>query len=160
MPRGRRQGKIEAMKSYPKIRAMVQTCVCVAVLLAAPLAFGADRQQGQAQVLDHAELLCDNCFFGASDYYYCFAVDDKILIGYQRTRVLNWQDKSKNYLTKMHRQWTAWTPPGETVSISYDDKYIWVTPAEGKPVKLTQTYSRDIFSGNDQCRDRVRAKTP
>src|SRR5580692_1352411 len=55
----------------------------------------------QAQVLDHAELLCSNCFFGPSDYYFCFAADNKVLIGYQRTPVLNWQDDTKNYLTRV-----------------------------------------------------------
>jgi hypothetical protein len=132
----------------------------MAASLAAPVSFGAaaDRHQVQAQVLDHAELLCANCFFGPSDYYYCFAADNKILIGYQRTPVFNWRDKSKNYLTRVHRGWTAWTAPGDTVSISYDDKYIWVTRSDGKPVKLTQSYSRDIFTSNDRCQDAVRAK--
>jgi len=134
----------------------------VAASLAAPAAFGAaaDRQQVQAQLLDHAELLCANCFFGTSDYYYCFAADNKVLIGYQRTRVLNWRDQSKNYLTRVHRRWTVWAPPGQTVPISYDDKYIWVTGADGKPVKLTQSYSRDLFTDNDRCREAVRAKNP
>jgi len=62
----------------------------------AVFAASADRHTAQAQVLDHAEELCDNCFFGPSYYYYCFAVDKQVLIGYQRTQVLNWEDKSKN----------------------------------------------------------------
>jgi hypothetical protein len=134
--------------------------VCVAAVLAAPAVFGAaaDRQQVQAQLLDHAELLCDNCFFGPSYYYYCFAADNKILIGYQRTRVMNWEDKSKNYLTKVHKAWTVWTPPGETVPISYDNKHIWVARPSGKAVKLTQSYSHDIFITDDRCREAVRTK--
>lgn len=135
--------------------------VCVAATLAAPWAFGAsaaDRQQAQAQVLDHAEVLCDNCFFGPSYYYYCFATDNKVLIGYQRTQVLNWQDKSKNYLTKVHRAWTPWTAPGETLPISYDDKHIWVARPDGKQVKLIQTYSRDVFTNSDRCRAAVTRK--
>ena len=147
------------MKSHSYFRFLVRKCVCAAVFLAATVSFGADRQQAQAQVLDHAELLCDNCFFGPSDYFYCFSVDDKILIGYQRTSVLNWRDTSKNYLTKVHPGWTVWTPPGQTLPISFDDKYIWVTRPDGKTVKLTQTYSRDIFTGNDRCREAVRAKS-
>lgn len=132
--------------------------VCVAAVLAAPAVFGAtaDRRQVQAQLLDHAELLCDNCFFGPSYYYYCFAADNKILIGYQRTRVINWEDKSKNYLTKVHKAWTVWTPPGETLPISYDNKHIWVARPSGKPVKLTQSYSHDIFITDDRCREAVR----
>jgi len=149
----------------------------MAVLLAAPVSIGlaADRPQVPAQLLDHAEFLCDNCLFGASDYYYCFAADNKILIGYQRTRVMNWEDKSKNYLTSVNPGWAAWTAPGQTVSISYDDKHIWVSRANeakvkrdylapvkafatwvtrtsGKQVKLTQSSTRDIFINNDRCR--------
>ena len=47
--------------------------------------------------------------------------------------------------------------PGQTVPISYDDKHIWVTREDGKQVRLTQTYSRDIFT-NDRCRAAVKAK--
>ena len=164
------------MNLYFKIRSAIQTSVCVAASLALPVCFGAaaDRQQAQAQLLDHAEFLCDNCFFGASDYYYCFAADSKILVGYQRARVLNYQDKSKNYLTKVHHAWAAWAAPGETVPISYDQKHIWVTRAvqpasqgfwahvkafgswvirsDKKQVRLTQSSVRDIFINNDRCR--------
>ncbi len=150
------------MASYSYIRYLIRTSVCVAASLAAPVSFGAapDRQQVQAQLLDHAELLCENCFFGTSDYYYCFAADNKVLIGYQRTRVLNWRDQSKNYLTRVHRGWTVWTPAGQTVPISYDDKHIWVTRSDGKQVELTQSYSHDVFTENDRCREAVRAKAP
>jgi len=148
----------------------------VAASLAAPVSFGgaAGRQQAPAQLLDQAEFLCANCFFGPSDYYYCFAADSKILIGYQRTPVLNWRDKSKNYLTAVRPAWAAWTAPGQTVPIGYDDKHIWVSRAEAKParglwahlraaamwvsrangkqVRLTRSPLRDIFTHNDQCR--------
>jgi hypothetical protein len=149
----------------------------VAASLAAPVSFGAaaGRQQAQAQLLDHAEFLCANCLLGASDYYYCFAADDKVLVGYQKTPVLNWRDKSKNYLTTVHPAWAAWAAPGQTVPISYDDKHIWVSRPDGKPaprdfwthvkafafwvslgdgkqVKLTRSSVRDIFTNNDRCR--------
>ena len=142
------------------VSALHRISACVLSLLAATAIFGAaaDRPQVQAQLLDHAELLCDNCFFGPSYYYYCFEADSKILVGYQRTRVLNWEDKSKNYLTKVHKGWTVWSPPGETVPISYDDTHIWVDGPNGKPVKLTQSYSRDVFTTNDRCREAVRTK--
>jgi hypothetical protein len=155
--------------------------VCLAVALAAPVSFGAaaDRQQAQAQLLDHAEFLCANCFFGASDYYYCFAADNKVLIGYQKTPVLNYTDKSKNYLAPAHPSWAAWTAPGQTVPISYDDKHIWVdrvkqekrgfrahlqaiffwaSRADSKQVRLTRSSMRDIFTGSDQCRGAGGAK--
>jgi hypothetical protein len=140
---------------------LARMSVCLLSLLAAPTLFGAgnDRPQVQARLLDRAELLCDNCFFGPSYYYYCFEADNKILIGYQRTRVMNWEDKSKNYLTKVHKAWTVWTPPGETVPINYDDAHIWVTGPNGKPLKLTQSYAHDVFTTNDRCREAVRTKT-
>jgi hypothetical protein len=134
--------------------------VCLSVLLRASAIFGAagERPQVQARLLDRAEMLCDNCFFGPSYYYYCFEADNKVLIGYQRTHVLNWEDKSKNYLTRVHKAWTVWTPPGETVPISYDDTHIWVAGPTGKPLKLTQSYSRDVFTTSDRCREAVKTK--
>lgn len=125
-------------------------------LLAAPVTFAAahERQEAQAQLLDHAEALCDNCFFGPSYYYYCFAADNKVLIGYQRTQVLNWEDKSKNYLTHVHSAWKVWDAPGATVPLSYDDKHIWVTRPNGKKqVKMHRIASGDVFINNNQCRD-------
>jgi hypothetical protein len=145
---------------YSCIRYLIVMPVGLAALLGAQASVAADRPQVQAKLLDHAEVACANCFFGPSYYYYCFEADNKVLIGYQRTPVLNWQDQSKNYLTRVHRGWTAWTPPGQTLPISYDEKYIWVTRPEGKPVKLTQTYSRDVFTANDRCQDAVRTRAP
>jgi hypothetical protein len=154
----------------------MRTSIPVAALLAAAVSLGAadGRQEVPAQVLDRADFLCANCFFGPSDYYYCFAVDNKILIGYQKVPVLNWRDKSKNYLAKVRPAWAAWAAPGQTVPIGYDDKHIWVGRAdskpgsrsfwahlkavamwvshgEGKQVRLTQSSMRDIFT-NHQCR--------
>lgn len=149
------------MKSYSHTGSLIlRASVCVAVSLATAVSFGkaADRPQVQAQLLDHAEFLCANCFFGPSYYYFCFAADNKILIGYQRTPVLNWRDESKNYLTRVHPQWRPWIAPGQAVPISYDDKHIWVTRANGKQVKLIQNYSHDIFTNDGRCRQAVRAK--
>jgi hypothetical protein len=86
------------MKSHLNTGAFVRIAVFLSALLAVPAIFGAtdDRPQVQARLLDHAELLCDNCFFGPSYYYYCFEADNKILISYQKNRVLNWEDKSRN----------------------------------------------------------------
>ncbi len=112
----------------------------------------AERQQAQARVLDHAEVLCNNCFFGPSYYYYCFAAENKVLIGYQRTQVLNWEDKSKNYLPRVHPAWKVWEAPGDTVPLSYDDKHIWVTRPDGKKqVKMHRIASSDLFLNNKQC---------
>lgn len=73
---------------------------------------------------------------------------------------MNWEDKSKNYLTKAHKGWIAWTPPGEAFPITYDETHIWVTRPNGKPVKLTQSYTHDIFTANDECRQAARTKAP
>lgn len=163
--------------SLSYIRSAIRTSVWVAAALAAPISFAAQpgRQQATAQLLDHAEFLCANCFFGPSNYYYCLATDNLVLVGYQRTPVLNWQDKSKNYFTGVRPRWAAWTAPGQTVPISYDDKHIWVSRPEGKEaisgfgahmnafvawltrgngkqVRLTRSSKRDIFLNNDRCR--------
>lgn len=139
----------------------VRISLCVFASLAADVSSGkgADPVQAQAQVLDHAEFLCDNCFFGASDYFFCFAAGDQILVAYQKTPVMNWEDKSKNYLTKVYHAWAPWAAPGTTVPISYDEKHIWVSRANGKKVKLHRSPVRDIFS-NSQCRQADGAKKP
>jgi hypothetical protein len=165
------------MISYSDIRALMRTCVCAAAVIAAPLSFAKTPipPPVQARILDSAELPCDNCFFGPDFHYLCFEADNKILVGYQRVPVLNWTDKSKNYLTKAHPDWTIWSAPGDEVPISYDSKHIWVTrpdPVPGatqggpahvlfkahKQVRLIQNYSRDVFTNNDRCRAAVRGK--
>ena len=132
-------------------------------------------------MLDHAEFPCSNCFFGPSDYYYCLATDNLVLIGYQRTPVLNFEDQSKNYFTGVRPRWASWSPSGERLPISYDDKHIWVSRPEGKEarsgfgahvngffawltrgnskqVRLTRSSKRDIFLNSDRCRDADKTK--
>jgi hypothetical protein len=143
------------MKAHGFFRSLILVFV-----VAAPTLFGAsaERHTAQAQVLDHAEALCDNCFFGPSYYYYCFAVDNQVVIGYQRTQVLNWEDKTKNYLTRAHSAWKVWDAPGETVPLSYDDKHIWVARPDGKKqVKMHRISSGDVFLNNKQCQDAGKA---
>lgn len=168
------------MKSYCSTGPRLATWACLvgSLVVAASCGAATPRQQAEAQLLDHAEFLCDNCFFGPSTYYYCFAADNQVLVGYQRTLVLNWEDRSKNYLTTVHSTWTAWTAPGQTVPISYDQKHIWVsrgdtqtsrdfwanlravakwvTLDDSKQVRLTRG-TRDVFT-NDRCRQAGRAK--
>jgi hypothetical protein len=156
-----------------------------AALVIAPMSFGAaaPRQQAEARLLDQAAFLCSNCFFGPSTYYYCFEAGDEILIGYQRTPVLNWQDKTKNYLTSVHSTWTAWKPPGQTVPVSYDAKHIWLrrpdagaaghgvtadlkavgkwlSRDDSKEVKLTRSSKSDIFINQPRCRQGGGPKIP
>jgi hypothetical protein len=47
---------------------------------------------------------------------------------------------------------------GQTIPMRYDDKYIWITGALGKQVRLTQDYSTDIFIDNQKCRAAVKKK--
>ena len=122
-----------------------------AVIAATP-----DAPQVQAQLLDHNEFLCSNCFFGSSTYYYCFEADKKILIGYQKSPTLNWKDESSNDLTRVHKSWAQWSSEGQTVPLRYDDKFIWVTRPDGKAVKLKQDYTTDIFVNNRQCRGAIK----
>ena len=166
------------MNVYLHIRSVTRTAMCVAASLAAAVSSGsaADRQQTQAQLLDRAEFLCANCFFGASDHYYCFAADNQILVAYQRTPVVNWRDKSKNYLTAVHPSWAAWTAPGQTVTIRYDRRHIrvarpkdgqaaggfwahlkgaafWATRGDSQEVTLRRSGLRDIFTNSEACRN-------
>jgi hypothetical protein len=131
----------------------VRLFVIILAACAVPVSFGAaaDRQQSQAQLLEQENYLCSDCFFGPSDYYYCFAAGSKVLIGRDRVPVLNWRNTDKNYFTRVHKSWSPWSAPGQSVSLNYDDKHIWAARADGHEVKMTQDYTKDIFT-NPQCR--------
>ena len=132
----------------------------IAIALAASSwAAAPDRPQVQSKLLDHNEYLCSNCFFGTSSYYFCFAAGDRILIGYQKTAEMNWKEHDSNLLTRVHKQWVPWASEGETIPLSFDDKFIWVTRPGGKQVKLKQDYATDIFINNSQCRGAIKKKT-
>jgi hypothetical protein len=135
----------------------------IALVLAIPASFGlaaknkeADAKAAQAQILDHGEYPCSDCFFGASEYYFCFKADSKILIGVAKIPTVNFQDSSRNYLTKARNSWLPWQPGASTVDLKYDDKYIWVPRAGGKDVRLKQDYTRDIFIDSRECRAAVK----
>jgi hypothetical protein len=133
----------------------------IAIALAAPglWAASAQKTEVQAQLLDHNEYQCSNCFFGTSSYYFCFAAGDKTLIGFQKMPELNWKEHSSNLLTRVHKQWKPWVSEGQSVPLSYDDKSIWVTRPDGKQVKLKQDYGTDIFINSSQCRSAVKKKS-
>lgn len=169
------------MRSYPYFsRFVFRRPIQVAILAfvsVTQVCFGEApvRKQTEARLLDKAALLCDNCFFGTSDYFYCFETTDAVLIGYQRAAVINWWDKSKNYATKLHPSWTALDVPTEALRVEYDDKHIWVMRAdqdavqkaggrlhpiiqESKDVRLIQNYKRAVFT-DKRCQEAVRAKS-
>lgn len=132
--------------------------VLILAFALAALARAPETPQVQAKVLDHNAVLCSNCFFGPSTYYYCFEADNKVLIGYQKTPTFNWKDPERNDLSRVRKNWAEWKPEGETVPLRYDNKNIWVTGPTGKSIKLTQDYTTDIFVNNRQCRAAVKPK--
>ena len=115
-------------------------------LLLAPAAFGAaDKAQAQAVMLDHNAFACSNCLFGISDYYFCFDVNNRILIGHDKVRTQTWMKSPKDLMER-----------GKTVPVRFDDKHIWVTRADGKELKLTQDYTKKIFMQSDRCQRAVK----
>lgn len=120
--------------------------VCIAAGLLAPASFCATEGQAiQATMLDHNEYPCVNCLFGTGDYYFCFDAGSKILIGHEKVRT---QMRKKEPTALMER--------GKSVSIRYDDKFIWVPQPKGKDLKLTQDYTKKIFLENDRCQAAVK----
>lgn len=97
--------------------------------------------QAQAVLLDHSEYLCKNCLFGNSDYYFCFDVNSRILIGHEKIRVQTRRQTPENLLGER----------GKTVPIRFDDKYIWVPGSNGKDQRLTQDYTKKLFNFSDAC---------
>ncbi len=134
----------------------MKSAILFLAMLGAAIAAAPDKPQVQAHLLDSNQYLCNNCFFGASKYYYCFEADKKILIGYQTTPVLNWKDPASNDLTKLHKSWKPWNAEGQTIPLRYDNEHIWVTRPDGKTVRLKQDYSTDIFVNSSQCRSAVK----
>ena len=131
----------------------------LAMTLAAPGSFGkdnkADRKSADAKVLDRNSYVCSGCFFGTSDYYYCFDTGDKLLIAYHKVPNINWKDHETNLLTRVRKQDQPWEPSGDSVKLTYDDKDVWVAGANGKEVKLRQNYQTDIFLHSQKCRAAV-----
>lgn len=168
------------MSKNSSLRAAIRISLCATSLAVPFLCSGAADATAkvQAQLIEQAEFPCANCLFGKSSTYYCFAAGSEVLVGRQKVPVLNYKDKSKNYLNWMHRGWAAWTPPGATLPITYDDKHIWVSRAEAAPArrsflrsignwfsrandkqaKLTRSSERNVFSKEDRCRDTDRPK--
>jgi hypothetical protein len=135
----------------------------VLALAAVPACFGAspDKKpsaEGDATILDQAEYPCSNCFFGTSDHFYCFKLDNRIMVAHQHVPTMNYEDPQKNYLTKYHKAWTPWKPSGDTVHVKYNEKYLWVPgPAGKKDVRMEQKYTTDIFTNSDACREVIHA---
>jgi hypothetical protein len=111
----------------------------------ATVAGAADKKemppQTQAILLDHSEYLCNNCLFGNSDYYFCFDVNSKIVIGHEKIRTQTWMKAPEALLSAR----------GQTVPIRFDDKYIWIPGPKGKEQRLTQDYTKKLFTFSDVC---------
>jgi hypothetical protein len=106
--------------------------------------------QAQAVLLDHSEYLCKNCFLGNSDYYFCFDVNSKILIGHEKVRVQTRRQTPDNLLGER----------GQTVPIRYDDQYIWIIGPNGKDQRLTQDYTKKLFTVSDTCQKAANQPAP
>ena len=138
-----------------RIRSSIAILICAGTLLSAPISFKKAKPRTQAQVmkvLDHAEVLCANCFFAPSDYYFCFDTGNQIFVAYQRIPVINYTDKTKNYLTRVDHKLAVWNPPSQSFPISYDEKHIWVSRDNGKQVKLIRSKLSDMFMSDARCR--------
>jgi hypothetical protein len=130
---------------------MNRALFCLAAALFASTVMGAaDKKepgpQTEALLLDHAEYICNNCLFGNSDYYFCFDVNSKILVGHEKIRTQTWMKAPEGLLGER----------GKKVSIRYDDRYIWIPgpPGRGgkaKDQRLVQDYTRKLFTFNDAC---------
>jgi hypothetical protein len=125
---------------------MTRALICLALTFAASTVMGAaDKKEPapkvQAKLLDHAEYICNNCLFGNSDYYFCFDVNNKILIGHEKIRTQTRKQAPADLLGER----------GKMVPIRYDDTYIWIPGPNGKEQRLTQDYSRKLFTFNDAC---------
>jgi hypothetical protein len=136
----------------------IRLAVFALLFAAVPATFGAaaDRKEGQATLLEQNSYPCTNCFFGPSDYYYCFSVDNKIVIAHDRIPTMNWRDPQRNYFGKVYGPWKGPTPQGQTMTVKYDDRYVWMPRADGKEIRLKQDYKHDIFVANAQCRAAVK----
>lgn len=119
-------------------------CLFLVFLASAPVGAKKKPQPGpatQVVLLDHAEYLCNNCLFGMSDYYFCFDVNSKILIGHEKIRTQTRKKAPEGLLGER----------GQTVSIRYDNDYIWIPGPKGKDQRLTQDYNRNLFTFNQVC---------
>lgn len=125
------------------------------ILLAAP---PADRKEAQARILEQEKYPCVNCFFGGSDYFFCFEADSQVLVAHDRIPTMNWTDGDKNYLGKLHGSWKAPAPENESMKIAYDEKHVWMARADGKQIRLDREVSHDPFT-NPQCRGAVKKAT-
>ena len=121
----------------------VVVLAAVAIALGAPVSEAKDKKSeataAQATILDQNAYTCENCMFGNHDFYFCFDANQKILIGHEKGRTQTWQKIPEGL------------EPGKSVSLRYDDKYIWVTAPGGKEYKLTQDYTKKLFLENQRC---------
>lgn len=132
---------------------MHRALICFLLALASSTVMGAkDKKepgpQTQATLLDHAEYLCQNCLFGNSDYYFCFDVNNKILVGHEKIRTQTWMKAPQNLLGER----------GQKVSIRFDNSYIWIPGPKGKDQLLKQDYTRNLFTFNAACQKATGAK--
>lgn len=122
----------------------LRVSLCLLIALAAPGTFGKTDpktlNEVQAVVLDHNAFVCTGCLFGISDYYFCFDVNNKVLVGHDKVRTQTWMKQPSELMER-----------GKAVPIRFDDEYIWAPGPKGKTLKLQQDYTKKIFLNNPRC---------
>lgn len=76
--------------------------------------------------------------FDRPTYFFCVRVGDKTLVG---SRPADWfwmYDSSQMFRFK-----------GQPISIRYDDRWMWIVRTDGKDMRLSQDYSRNVFSRSE-----------
>ena len=143
--------------SKNKTAAAVRKLMVLALAGAVPALFAAsaERKEAQAQILEQASFPCPNCFFGNAYYFFCFQADNQILLAQDRTPTMNYSDSQKNFLGKVHKSWRRPTTSGESITIRYDEKHLWIPRADGKLTRLKRENTHDVFT-NPQCRAAVK----
>ena len=116
-------------------------------MVCAPLIASDKKGNQEARYLDDAvyEPCHGDCApFNIAYFYFCLETRDRILIG--QKHAWKWEYNP----AQMHPL------RGKTVSLRYDDKYIWLIRTDGKEMKLKQDYSMDVFR-DQRCKDVIHA---
>jgi hypothetical protein len=134
-----------------KSMTLLATAAAIGIAYAAP----ADQKQAQARIVEEEKYGCPNCFFGGSDYFFCFEADNQILVAHDKIPTLNWTDPNKNYLVKLHKSWKAPAPSGDSIKIQYDDKHVWIPRDDGKQIRMSREVDHNPFT-NARCSGAVK----
>lgn len=110
--------------------------------LACPLVHGGTHSYRQGTLIDTGEY--DWCHYDCAPFdrptlFFCVQVGGEILVGSSATDWIWGYDGSKMFALK-----------GKAVSLRFDHDSIWIIRTDGKEMRLTQNYSRDVFV-SEEC---------